>query len=52
MIRFRVFDLDGFVERLRASSIAVVVDAEVYPNGRFVRLHDSEGNPIELWEPK
>jgi hypothetical protein len=24
----------------------------VPPNGRFARLHDPEGNPIELWEPK
>ena len=25
---------------------------ESYPNGRFARLSDPEGNPIELWEPK
>jgi glyoxylase I family protein len=29
----------------------VKVDPEKYPNGRFARLHDPEGNPIELWEP-
>jgi len=23
----------------------------LYPNGRFARLHDPEGNPIELWQP-
>jgi len=22
------------------------------PNGRFARLHDPEGNPVELWEPR
>jgi glyoxylase I family protein len=27
------------------------VDPEVYPNGRFGRLTDPEGNPIQLWQP-
>jgi predicted enzyme related to lactoylglutathione lyase len=28
-----------------------VRDPELYPNGRFARVHDPEGNPIELWQP-
>ena len=52
MLNLRVRDLDGMVEQLRAAKIDVSVDPEVYPNGRFARLHDPEGNPIELWEPK
>jgi glyoxylase I family protein len=52
MINFRVRDLDGFVKQLRAANIDVTVDPQTYPNGRFARLHDPEGNPIELWEPK
>ena len=52
MINFRVQDLDAMVEQLRAASINVSVDPEVYPNGRFARLRDPEENPIELWEPK
>ena len=52
MINFRVRDLDAMVEQLRAAKIEVAVDAEKYPNGRFARLHDPEGNPVELWEPK
>jgi glyoxylase I family protein len=52
MINFRVRNLDGMAEQLRAAGTAVSIDAEVYPNGRFARLHDPEGNPIELWEPK
>ena len=52
MINFRVSDLDGMVGQLRAAGITVTVDQEKYPNGRFARLHDPEGNPIELWEPK
>jgi predicted enzyme related to lactoylglutathione lyase len=51
MINLRVRDLAAMVEQLRASKIEVTVDPEVYPNGRFARLHDPEGNPIELWEP-
>ena len=52
MINLRVRDLDAMVGQLRAAGIDVLVDAESYPNGRFARLHDPEGNPIELWEPK
>lgn len=52
MINFRVQDLDGFAARLRAAKIEVAIDPQSYPNGRFARLHDPEGNPIELWEPK
>jgi predicted enzyme related to lactoylglutathione lyase len=52
MVSFRVRDLDAMVAQLRAGKIEVTVDPETYPNGRFARLHDPEGNPIELWEPK
>lgn len=51
MVNFRVRDLDAMVAQLRRADIEVAVDAENYPNGRFARLHDPEGNPIELWEP-
>ena len=52
MVNFRVNDLDAMVQQLRSVGIAVTVDQEDYPNGRFARLHDPEGNPLELWEPK
>jgi glyoxylase I family protein len=52
MINFRVDDLDGFITSLTASGITVETrtewDSEV---GRFARIHDPEGNPVELWEP-
>jgi glyoxylase I family protein len=51
MVNFRVRNLVAMVAQLRASSIAVELDAAVYPNGRFARLHDPDGNPVELWEP-
>jgi catechol 2,3-dioxygenase-like lactoylglutathione lyase family enzyme len=50
MVNFRVEDLDAFVAQLRAEDVEVEVDPEEYPHGRFARLYDPEGNPIELWE--
>jgi glyoxylase I family protein len=52
MINFRVRDLDAMVAQLRAGGVPVEIDPERYPNGRFARLYDPEGNPIELWEPE
>jgi len=51
MVNFRVRNLDAMVVQLRAAGIAVDIDPQTYPNGRFARLYDPEGNPIELWEP-
>jgi predicted enzyme related to lactoylglutathione lyase len=51
MINFRVRDLEKMVAQLRERGIAVELDSEVYPNGRFARLSDPEGNPIQLWQP-
>ncbi len=51
MVNFRVRDLDAMVAQLRAAGEKVEVDAETYPNGRFARLADPEGNPIQLWQP-
>lgn len=52
MINFRVNDLKAIVAQLRDAGIEVVLDTDIYPNGTFARLHDPEGNPIELWQPK
>ena len=51
MVNFRVNDLDAMVAQLRNAGISVDVDPQRYPNGRFARLNDPEGNPIQLWEP-
>jgi glyoxylase I family protein len=52
MINFRVGDLDKMARQLEAAGIEVKVDPTTYPNvGRFARIHDPEGNPIELWQP-
>jgi predicted enzyme related to lactoylglutathione lyase len=51
MVNFRVHDLAKMVAQLRAAGIEVK-DPESYPKlGSFARLHDPEGNPIELWQP-
>lgn len=52
MINFRVDDLSAMVAQLVRAGVEVTVDENDYPNGRFARLHDPEGNPIELWQPK
>ena len=52
MLNFRVQNLDKMAEQLRAANIEVTINPEDYPFGRFARLYDPEGNPIELWEPK
>ncbi|MGL4288444.1 MAG: VOC family protein [Phreatobacter sp.] len=52
MINFRVDDLDRMMAALAAAGIAVETRAEWDSQvGRFCRIHDPEGNPIELWEP-
>ena len=51
MINFRVRDINKMAAQLRERGIAVELDPEVYPNGRFARLSDPEGNPIQLWQP-
>ena len=52
MVNFRVRDLDAMAAQLRGAGIGIDVDPQHYPNGRFARLHDPEGNPIELWQPE
>jgi predicted enzyme related to lactoylglutathione lyase len=54
MLNLRVDDLPALIARLRMAGIAV----ETRPDwdgdgshGRFARLHDPEGTPIELWQP-
>lgn len=53
MLNLRVVDLAGLLERLADSGIAAIVKPEWdSPEiGRFARIHDPEGNAIELWEP-
>jgi predicted enzyme related to lactoylglutathione lyase len=53
MLNLRVRDLPQLIERLSGAGIAVETrDEWNHPDvGNFARIHDPEGNPIELWEP-
>jgi catechol 2,3-dioxygenase-like lactoylglutathione lyase family enzyme len=51
MVNFRVRDLDKMAAQLKSKGIEVKIYPED-PTGRFARLHDPEGNPVELWQPK
>lgn len=53
MINLRVVDLDSLLEQLNAAKIAIATRLEwdTLETGRFARIHDPGGNPIELWEP-
>jgi predicted enzyme related to lactoylglutathione lyase len=53
MINLRVRDLEGMLEQLNAAGIEIITNDEWdSPEvGKFARIHDPEGNAIELWEP-
>ena len=53
MINLRVSGIDELLATLRAAGIQVITKDEwdSMGIGRFARIHDPEGNPIELWEP-
>ena len=53
MLNLRVDGLDALLDRLRAAGVEVLTKAEwdSPETGRFARIHDPEGNPVELWEP-
>jgi predicted enzyme related to lactoylglutathione lyase len=51
MVNLRVTDLDGLLAKLRSAEIEIAREEEMEGVGRFARIHDPEGNPIELWEP-
>jgi len=50
MLNFRVADLDACVAFLRSAGVEVEVVADE-SFGKFARLKDPEGNPLELWQP-
>jgi glyoxylase I family protein len=53
MINLRVDDLDALITDLRRAGIEVLTDPnwDTPETGRFARVHDPEGNAIEIWEP-
>ena len=53
MINLRVDDLAATIAGLREAGIEVITKPEWEGTeaGDFARIHDPEGNPIELWQP-
>ncbi len=53
MLNLRVAGLDVLLAELEAAGIAIIRNPawDTPETGRFARIHDPEGNPVELWEP-
>ena len=51
MVNFRVEDLDALLAELEQEGVPVQGEIRSYSYGRFARINDLEGNPVELWEP-
>ena len=47
----QVNDLQTFIETLRRAGLHFRNDMEVGPGGKQIQIEDSDGNPIELFEP-
>jgi predicted enzyme related to lactoylglutathione lyase len=51
LVNYRVSDLPGMVEKLRASGTTILAEPAVSEYGTFASFLDPEGNKVELWEP-
>ena len=53
MLNFRVDDLEALIAALAEDGIAAETRPDEWdgPHGRFARIHDCDGNPVELWQP-
>ena len=54
MLNFRVSNLKSLITELQAKGVEVIEKDEwnsMPEVGTFARVHDPEGNPIELWQP-
>lgn len=53
MINLRVRDMEGLTQKLKSNGVEVVTDPswDMPEIGKFARIHDPAGTPIELWEP-
>lgn len=51
MINYRVQNLEGLMEKLRAGGVTILDTIETFDYGKFLHIMDADGNKIELWEP-
>jgi predicted enzyme related to lactoylglutathione lyase len=52
MINYRIDDMEGMIEQLKAGGVEIVQGPEKHENGQFAWIMDPDGNKVELWEPK
>jgi predicted enzyme related to lactoylglutathione lyase len=52
MINYRVQNIEVLVNKLKENGVTILDNIASYDFGKFVHIMDSEGNKIELWEPK
>jgi predicted enzyme related to lactoylglutathione lyase len=52
MINYRVQNIEGLVNKLKEDGVTILDSIAAYDFGKFVHIMDTEGNKIELWEPK
>ena len=52
MINYRVQNIETLVSKLTESGVTIVDELSDSDYGKFIHIMDSEGNKIELWEPK
>ena len=53
MINFRVTEIESLISTLRQAGVEVTVNPQwdTPETGKFARVYDPEGTPVELWEP-
>lgn len=52
MINYRVDDMAGMLDQLRANGVEIIQGPDREDNGVFAWVMDPDGNKVELWEPK
>ena len=52
MINYRIDNMDGMIEQLKAGGVPIEKGPEYHENGAFLWVIDPDGNKVELWEPK
>lgn len=51
ILNFTVDHLEAFVHDLRKKDVKFLTEIEEFDYGKFVRIEDVDGYPVELWEP-
>lgn len=51
MLNLRVEGLDALLARLEGAGVEISHREAMEGVGTFARVHDCDGNPVELWEP-